>query len=465
MRMLYGRREALVASSIWTVSFFSILASLMVDTDGEILPFFFLLVLISYNKWIQTFGRKKYAWACALVVFCLLGFLVKVSFILAIGAIVADFLWSKRKLVTKKDLTLYSFILLGGVLFLAGLLFIMKFIFPFFNLSESIKYWEHFAVGNRGWFQTAIQCIKALLYTSPFLVLVPFLAKKEWFYKVKSLIFFLIFSFAFYIVIFDFSLGALDRYLQLLVLPLSVFSSIVIVKVCEQYTRRTKEFLFLGSVIGLFLILLQSVPHYVPALHPKADWIHRALYLKWNFLYPFSGGSGPLGFYVSFLFIALMWLIEFIFIVYAMYKPQYKKLILVLLLPLGFAYNVVFAEEYLFGFWNGYAPGLLTSAVTFIKNDPDIHMVTTYNDNGGNEIQHIGKYRKRLYVDPKFDINEKIKTLNQYKEHYFVLDVPRIDPTSIYQKYFNSCTIIYDKKDKKMSAIIYDCRGVPDIKI
>jgi hypothetical protein len=92
-------------------------------------------------------------------------------------------------------------------------------------------------------------------------------------------------------------------------------------------------------------------------------------------------------------------------------------------------------------------------------------MVTVYNDNGGNEIQEIGKYRKRLYTDPKFDVNEKVATLNQYKEHYLEINVPRIDPNSVYRKYLDSCKIIYSNTDKSISAIVYDCTKAPDIKI
>lgn len=465
MKILYGRKEAIIASIIWIGSFFSVLASLMVDTDGEILPFFFLTSLISYNKFLKSYGRARYLWGSALILFCVLGFLVKVSFVLAITAIVADFLWSKRNLIQKTDVVKYLSVFAVGVVFLVGILYLTTYIFPFFDLSKSVEYWKHFAVGNRGWFQTVIQCVKALLYLSPFLVLVPFLGKKEWFYQAKSFIFFLIFSFLFYIVLFDFSLGALDRYLQLLILPLVVLSSVVVSKILDRNDRKTKEFLFLGTITGLVLILLQSIPHYVPPLHPKSDWIYRVMHLKWTFVYPFSGGSGPLGFYVSFLFIALAWIITFGFIVWAMYRPQSKKLALVFIIPISIMYNGIFVEEYLFGFWNGYAPGLLVSAIEYMKDDPDIKKVTTYNDNGGSEIQQLGKYRKRLYVDPKFDINEKVVTLNTYKEHYFVLNVPRLDPTSVYQKYFDSCAVIYDKKDRNMSAIIYDCRGVPDIKI
>lgn len=465
MRILFGKKEAVIASLIWIFSYFSILSSLMVDTDGEILPLFFILSLIFYQKFLKSYSREKYIWGALLGVSFILGFFVKVSFIIAIGSIFADFIWLYRKSVTKRTIIITTAVLFGSAVFLVSLLYVATFIFPFFDLSASVKYWEHFFVGNRGWFQTLIQCIKAVLYTSPFLLLVPMMGKKEWFYKVKSLIFFLFFSFIFYVVIFDFSLGALDRYLQLLVFPLTVLSSVVVVRIYERRDHRSKEFLYLGIITSLLLVMAQSLSHYVPPLHPKSDWINRILHLKWNFLYPFSGGSGPLGFYVSFLFIALAWVATLFPVCLALYKPAYKKAVLFFIIPFGIVYNGIFLEEYLFGTWNGSAPRLLNQAVEYIKNNPDIKMVTAYNDNGGNELQQIGKYRKRLYVDPKFDINDKVKTLNQYKEHYFVLDVPRINYDSIYQKYFDSCNIIYKKQDKKMSATIYDCRKAPNIKV
>lgn len=465
LKILYSRREAVIASVIWIFSYFSVLASLMVDTDGEIMPFFFLLALIGYFKFLNSEGSKKYWWGVLLVASCVLGFFIKVSFLLAALAILADYLWSKKHLLNTGKLIKYFGGLVLGVFGLGLLLYLAQYVFPFFSLSKAITYWEHFATLDRGWFQTLIQCIKAVLYTSPFLVLVPFLGSKNSFERIKVFIFFIIFSLIFYVVLFDFSIGALDRYMQLLVLPLTVICSVVISKIFQGDDRRFREFFYLGVVVSLVLVLLQSLPHFVPPLHPKSDWINRALHLKWNFLYPFSGGSGPLGFYVSFLFISLSWIVTFILVLFAKFRPDYKKLILVFLIPLGLVYNLVFIEEYLVGYWNGSASKLLTQSVEYIKNNPDIKMVTVYNDNGGNEIQEIGKYRKRLYVDPKFDINEKVKTLNMYKEHYFVLDVPRIDPKSIYQKYFDSCDVVYKKTDRSMSATVYDCRNVSDIKL
>ena len=465
VRYLFGKKEAFTASILWVVSYFSVLASLMVDTDGEVMPFFFLLALIGYFKFINTTSKEKYRWLVLMIIACVFGFLVKVSFLLAVGAITADYLWSKKDILSKRDYVVYGGYGILGLIGLFILLVLVKFIFPFFDLSGSVKYWEHFAVGNRNWFQTAIQCVKAVLYSSPLLVLIPFWGDKEIFKKTKVFIFFLMFSFVFYVVLFDFSLGALDRYLQLLVLPLVIISSLVISKNLSLGNRRVKEFILLGAAVSIVLVILQSVPHFVPPLHPKSLWLSRVVHLKWNFLYPFSGGSGPLGFYVSFLFIALTWFISFSAVIISKLKKNLRTFAFVFILPMCFMYNFVFIEEYLFGFWNGYAPGLLNDAVEFIKNDNDIKFVTTYNDNGGNELQEIRKYRKRLYIDPKFDINEKVASLNKYKEHYFVLNVPRIDPNTIYQKYFDSCIVIYSRKDKKMSATIYDCRKVPDIKI
>ncbi len=465
MKILYSRREALIATVIWTFSYFSVLASLMVDTDGQIMPFFFLLALIGYFKLLNSEGTKRYWWGGLLVVSCVLGFFIKVSFLIAVGAILADFLWSKKHLLNNRKLLKYFSVTVSGVLVLAVLLYLAQYVFPFFDLSKALTYWKHFATLDRGWFQTLIQCIKALLYTSPFLVLVPFLGSKNSFERIKVFIFFILFSFIFYVVLFDFSIGALDRYLQLLVLPLTVIGSVVISKIFQGDDRRFREFLYLGVLVALVLVMLQSLPHFVPPLHPKSDWINRALHFKWNFLYPFSGGSGPLGFYISFMFLSLSWIITFGAVLLSKFSKDYKKLVLIFLIPIGLTYNLVFIEEYLVGHWNGSASKLLSESVEYIKNNPDIKMVTVYNDNGGNEIMEIGKYRKRLYIDPKFDVNEKVKNLNQYKEHYFILDVPRIDPTSVYQKYFDSCISIYKKTDKSMSATVYDCRKVSDIKL
>ncbi|MCX6701656.1 MAG: glycosyltransferase family 39 protein [Candidatus Zambryskibacteria bacterium] len=465
MKILFGRREAVVASVIWILSYFSVLASLMVDTDGQIMPFFFLLALIGYFKLKNHTGKNKWFWFSLMLIGLVAGILVKLSFALAIGAIVADFLWSKKGLFDRKTIIKYVGVGFISIIGFFVLILISKFIFPYFNLEKSLVYWEHFFTFDRGWFQTAIQVVKAVLYSSPFLILIPFLGFKEKLSKIRVFIFFIIFAFVFYIVLFDFSIGALDRYLQLLILPLTVMTAVIITPVIFTTEKRKREFVLLGIIVALILVVLQSLPHYVPPLHPKAEWISRILSLRWNFVYPFSGGSGPLGFYVSFLFMALAWIISLVALIFAKIKPQYKKLIIIFLIPIGLAYNGVFIEEYLIGFWNGSAPKLLVPAVEFIKNNPDIKKVIVYNDNGGNDIRATGKYDARLYIDPKFEVNIKDKIASfVLKEHFFVLNIPRFGSDTMYQRYFDTCQIIYNQTDKKISAIIYDCQNAPPLK-
>jgi 4-amino-4-deoxy-L-arabinose transferase-like glycosyltransferase len=471
VKYLYGEKTAVISSIIFTFSFYSLLASLMVDVDGAVMPFFFLILLHGYFRWKEkNFVFEKSSWPFILLVVlgALGGFMIKVSAILPILAVFLDYSIHKKIFGNWRKIIIYGLIMSGMLAFLGLLLFLSKDIFPSFNLKYSFGYWMHFADSssflNRGWFQTLIQCIKSLFYTSPFLVLLPFFIVKEDFKKLRVLFLFLGIAFVFYVVLFDFSIGALDRYWQLVVVPLGIVSSVVIGKTLDEYGK-SKKILLGSSALAVVIFLLEFIPHFVPPLHPKTEWIERFVHLKWNFLYPFSGGSGPLGFYVSFLFIALCWIVSVLAVIFSLYKKQYKHTVIFFLIPLGVIYNSVFIEEYLFGYINGSAPRLLEKTIAFIKDNPDIKMVTTYNDNGGNELQVIDKYRRRLYIDPKFDEKIKIETMNKYKEHYLVLNVPRIDPNSVYMKYFATCKEVYKDTDRYISSTVYDCRDIPDFKI
>lgn len=457
MRLCYGKREAVIAALLWSVAYFSILASLMVDTDGEILPFFFLLALIAYQKLKDVSSSARGPWLALLVGACVAGILVKLSFILAVGALVADFLWSQKSRLTKIDAMRYGGYVLLGIAALVLMLISAPFVFPFFDLAGSFTYWEHFFNFHRAWFQTAIQCVKAVLYMSP-LLLIPFFSPKNTFQPLRPFYFFLMFAFLFYIVIFDFSAGALDRYLQLIILPLTAFAAATIAAIfgdeIGKPSETTKIYLLVGCAAALAIALLQFLPHYIPPLHPKSDWVHRVLTFNWSFVFPFHGGSGPLGFYVSFLYIGVSWVVSAVLLMLAYRKPSQRKYLLAFVIPLALMYNLVFIEEYHFGVINGSAPKLLGGAVQFIKNDPDITQVLVYNDNGGAEIQSIGKYQGRLYVAPMFGTD---KTIKGATAHYFELNVPN-PPSGPYAEYFARCKTIYKKTDQKMTATVYDCR-------
>ncbi len=434
----------------------------MVDVDGAVMPMFFLVLSIGYfglkNK---NFDFRKnnlldLFFLATMVVGGIGGFFVKVSGILPIFAYFVDFLIEKGVFSDKRRLLKYILIGFLGVLFLILLLLGSKLVFPFFNLQYSLKYWEHFAVLDRGWMQIFIQFIKSLLYTSPLLLLPLFFIDKEIFKQTRPLFIFIFTGLFFYLFAFDFSLGALDRYFQFLIVPLSVVVGIVSAKNIKNISDVKWSYLFYSSLFILFVYIIQFLPHSVPSLYPKTEWLSRILSLKWNFLYPFFGGSGPLGFYVSFLFMSITWLFGFILVGISLLKLNIKKYLFSVILLLGVFYNGVFIQEYISGTINGSAPKLVKNATEFIKNNPEIKKVLVYNDNGGWDIRETGKYERRIYSVPEFESSYK-KVFDNYNGYVFYLDIPRVKQGSLYDVYFNSCEMVYFKNDKYLNSKIIKC--------
>ena len=470
-KTVFDTKTALWSVGLFVASFYSLLASLMVDTDGAVMPFFFLLALIGYFKLREndfSFESKNYGWLFLLLGSVVLGFFVKASFIIAIGALALDFAFEKNVFADKKKIFKYAIYVLAGAVALGLLLLVAKLIFPFFNLEFTISYWKHFfKLADRGWFQTFIQLIKSILYTSP-LLLVPILfTDREIFRKSRPLFLFMVLGLFFYIIAFDFSLGALDRYFQFLVVPLCIIAGAVFSQNLHFYNspptpllqqeRGVRKNILIPLILSVAIFALQLFNHFVPPLHPKSEWMNRILELKWNFLFPFTGGSGPTGFYVSFAFIALIWICALIFGFSSFRENKYKKQALLAVLVLGIVYNGVFIEEYLFGKINGSSHRLFAEAKEFIKNDDSIKSVVVYNDIGGYEIQQLGKYKRRLYAAPQFEEAYK-KFFQDFSGHVLYINIPRIGENTFYSDYLNTCKEIYYKKDKYVSAKILDCQ-------
>ncbi|NBV76656.1 hypothetical protein EBR66_00605 [bacterium] len=463
MRHRFGPREALLGALFFALSFYSVLASLMVDTDGQILPFFLLIALIAYERAQEWNTRAKW-WSFVLVAACVAGFFVKTSFVLVIGALMLDFLWERRTRLPLRTLAWYALYAACAVVALLLLLILAQKAFPFFNLRASLSYWEHFASLHHNWFQTAIQVVKACFYLSPFLVLMPVLVTRDIVCRTRPLFFFVGLGLFFYLILFDFSVGALDRYLQFLVIPLVVWAVLIVARIRWE-GRFLRAACGAGVVVAVVLLYVQFFPHSVPSLYPKADWIGRITHFHWAMLYPFSGGSGPLTFYMSFLFIALIWCVSVAAVVLARWKTEWRVAAVSFLVPLALVYNGMFTEEYLAGAVNGFAPGLVERSVSFIAQNPDIQRVVVYNDNGGAEVQAIGKYEKRLYTSPDFNWNDKAKTMNAFSGHYLVIDAPPVDPNSFFAKYFATCQVVYSDTSRAMTAKVYDCRKAPKIQL
>ncbi len=465
VKNIAGKKAAFWGTLLFAVSFYSVLASLMVDTDGAIMPFFFLISAISYYKLkVSNFeiDETKWKWLFLLVLSIILGFLVKISFLVGISALVLDFAFEKDILADRKKVLKYLGVGIVSIISLVLVLIASRLIFPYFQLEWSVKYWKHFANSssflNRGWLQTFIQFAKAIMYTSPLLILPALFSSREIFKKTRPFFLFIFVGLFFYLFAFDFSIGALDRYLQFLIVPLCIISGVVFAKVFDNKKTKLGKIDFITtSIITVSIFVLQFFNYSVLPLYPKTEWISRAISLKWNFLFPFTGGSGPTGFYISFLFIALVWICSIIFALFQLKIKNIQKRALFCILVLGILYNGVFVEEYLFGKINGSPYELFENAKEFITENKDINKVVVYNDIGAYEIQKIGKYERRLYAIPQSEESYK-KILTDFNGHILYINIPKISQNTFYSNYFDSCKNIYEGQDKYITAKILNCK-------
>lgn len=457
VRRRWNAEAALWSTFIFAIGGYSAIASLMIDTDGQILPFFLLLALLAYDYLLSAKNLQSRLWfGLWLAVACFLGLMVKLSFALVPAALVLHYVWTKRHSITKRQISFLAGGIAGAVFVAVVALLVARTIFPWFNLQRSIVYWEHFIVfSGRNYLQIVIETLKGLILTSPLLVGLPFFLDKEDRKKAGELFSFLLCSVLFYLVIFDFSGAALDRYWQLLIVPLSIMSGVVIAKLIKKH-----GWSFGGQVVGVVavftLFVLQFIQPVVPALYPKSEWFARVVQLRWNFLFPFTGGSGPVGFYISFLVVACAWIFIAVCIVIGKIKPRALGILVPVILFVGIFYNGMFVTEYIFGAVNGNVHTVLKPALQFIKENPAIHNVITYNDIGSYELREMEKYQRRIYVDPRF-MATYVGLLENFKQYYLYVDIPHVERNSYYGEQLHACPAIFTARSGTIVASVRDC--------
>ncbi|OHB25312.1 MAG: hypothetical protein A2542_01750 [Parcubacteria group bacterium RIFOXYD2_FULL_52_8] len=461
VRWRYGLRAAYWALTFFAVAYYSVLSSVMADIDGAVLPFIFLCAAFVYYRAVESASLRSAApWVVGFVALVAAGFLMKLSFVVTLGAFVFDYAIMRRRSFTLRQGGLFLLGCAAIALLCIGVILLVQYLVPAFNITRSATYWKNFIrFADRNYFQTLIQLVKALLYVSPLLLLPLALMRREDWARLRLYFCFLGTGLVFYLVLFDFSSGALDRYLQFMVVPLAVIGGALLARVDFTEVLRRPANIVLGLILpATLLFMVQLLPHAVPPLHPKTEWITRLLALKWNFLFPFSGGSGPLGFYVSFLLIALAFLLGLALAIWLWRRSRVTPWAVAGMLALGLTYNLAFIGEYQLGLVNGHSATLLPHALAYIREANDIPTVITYNDIGTYELTHMGKHKQRLYVAPMFEEGNR-ETLRDYYGDYLVLDIPRLNPEGFQAKFFATCAVKYEDRSRAITARVYDCRN------
>ncbi|MEK7501422.1 MAG: glycosyltransferase family 39 protein [Patescibacteria group bacterium] len=459
-RKRFGNTTALWVSVLFTISFYSVWGSLMTDVDGSAMPLLFLLSVYCYDRFSALDEHSKKKWFLLLVLSCLAGFLIKLSFILVVGALAIDYIWNNWSIMTFKKWSILAGSLFGfGIVYIVAL-YIIQAIYPAFSIDFMLSHANNFvSETGRDYIQIIVQGVKAIYYLSPLLIVPLLFSSKEIFKQTRLFFIYLLLGFLFYFIVFDFSRGVLDKYLMFTIVPLAVISGAIVARIFKSREfnwRKMKWPIVCAAIIAIIIFKLNFFPHGVMSLYPKTEWFSRVLYGEWNFLNPFNGGSGPIGFYVSFLFVAVSFIVSALFGIVGLFKREWKYICVIFILIISIAYNAVLAEELMFGKINGSSAEVLNASVSFIANNPSIKQIMSYNDIGNHEISKIGKWKSRFYAAPQFETNHR-QIFSDFKGQYLVVDIPHISEDIFYGKFFAKCNILFETVSGKITGRVYDC--------
>ncbi|MDO8514703.1 MAG: GtrA family protein [bacterium] len=450
-------RAAFLSLVLFGTVAYGTLAALMLDTDGAVLPFFMLCAVYAYDRFLESKGRTSLLFGALLLAALLVGLLVKLSFVLVVGAILLDYLYERRRDITPREAWRLGGALLVFLAVFAALFEAVRALNPYFDTGAMVRHALSYVQGfDRNWGQIAFQGAKALMYLGPLVLSALVFMSRDVFEKTRFFFIYLGLGLVFYLVLFDFSAGALDKYLMFLIVPLCAVVGVTL----APYLPKRSEFSVTYCAVLIFggaaLLAVNFLPHDVLPLYPKSAWAKEVLSLHWNVLLPFMGGSGPAGFYVSFLFIALSFVAGAALSVAAYFRESLRALIAGALLVLALLYAGVFTEELFFGRINGNTQKVIQEALTYVGSSESVTSVITYNDIGAYELWRMGKYTGRFYAAPQYE-EEHQKLFAAHTGQYLVVDIPRWSDGSFYGHFFASCTSLFSSSSGAITARVYEC--------
>jgi len=461
VKRFIDKNTALWSCFIFSLIPYSVLASLQIDIDGAFLPFWTLLLFLGYSM-VREKGIKYRKGLLIIVVALVGGILSKLSFVLAPLVVLTHFVYERfdddggtilKKFLNWKIITsvcVFLFLLLLVYARFSSEIFFLRYVRNFTGLS------------GRNFGQFFFLTAKAFIYLSPVLVFASIFAIK-YFKKLSLWYFFAIYGVLFYGVVFDFTTRTLDRYWMILIIPFSVILAYFISILVDFDKKNIFRILSMSAVFLLCGLLFSVIKHNLIPLNPKSAFIEAVIGLNWNILIPLTGGSGPLGFYVSFILVAVFSFVSLVLFSVFIFSRNIiiQKTLLLTIISVFSAYSLVLIGEYHFGMQFGSTAKVLNLLTKKIESTDNIEKVITYNDIGAYELHDLNKYHKRFYADPAF-VEDNKKKFDEFAGYFMILDFPHINTNSFYANYLFSCAPVYEYRDKFISGKILNCSNRND---
>ena len=236
-----------------------------------------------------------------------------------------------------------------------------------------------------------------------------------------------------------------------IIAPSVIISGHVIYSLLSGLDKRRFFLSMLGFAV--FLVFTLLIAYDIVPLNPKEAYVEKIKDLNFNFLIPMTGGSGPIGFYVSAQFILWAWVAGFMWLLF-----NKKKMAIAFFIVFGVGYNLMLSIENLTGVFYGNVNNVTKASVERVDNDQEIHDVVTYYDAGVYYLKIADKYTGRFYTAPSRDYSQR---LTNHRGYYMIVDFPAIDKNSLYWKLISRCEIAQKFTDKYVDSYVFDCRSLP----
>jgi len=458
-KIFNSKKAALTAVALFSLNIYSLVAGIQVDMDGAILPFFVLLGYYGYVSFLKENNKKYSLFLLSLAITG--GLLTKASFVLFLAALFLDYLFIAYAKYKGN---------LRGVLkqvFKAGLpILTLLGLFVYFyssRLGTIIDYAAHFQVFNfdsRAYLEFIFKVVKSFVWLSPLLTLPILLGLfiKEIRNRQRFWYLYFFVNFAFYLLV-DFAKGPIERYFMFLVAPAAIISTDFLYYLFKKVDPiKLIRSIAVGVVVfSVFALVILSRVHIILPLNPKTAYVEYVRNLNFDFLIPFSSGSGPIGFYFSAQFILWSWIIAVLFLGgYAFIKNiKYKNFLLVLFFVTGLGYNIIFMNELLRGDLYGSPDKIARQTLNFVLGESSIKNVITYNDIAPYDLKKNNKHLGRFYTAPERDYTPKMSIFDGY---YMIVDFPEIAKPGRYWDLIQRCDEIKRFTHKRVNSYVFDCR-------
>ncbi len=462
VRKIFNKKVAIAAIAIFTLNIYSLVAGLQVDMDGAILPFFILLGYYAYINLLKGEHKKRSFFLLGLAIVG--GLLTKESFVLFLAALILDYSFVLNERHKDNFLNILKQALKVSIPVLA--LMALVFYFYFTHLHRIIDYamgFKSFDFRSRAYLELAFKVAKSFVWLSPLLTLPAALGLfiKEVRNRQRFWYLYIFVNLLFYLVLFDFAKLTIERYFMFLIVPAVIITSDVLYYFYKKISPALsfKKFAAGAGTFFAFALLIFSRTYAILPLNPKMAYVEHLKRINFDFLIPFSSGSGPIGFYFSAQFVLWAWILAVLVLGgYMSIRPaKYKAYLFALFLMFGLGYNIVFMNELLRGDLYGSPDKVVHQTLNYVLNDPSITKVITYNDIAPYDLKKSGKYYSRFYTAPERDYTKKVSA---FRGHYMIVDFPAIDKNDRYWALISRCPLLKKFQDKKVESYVFDCSRI-----